>query len=319
MQLRKIALMVAALGVVLAGCPNPDENEMCTTNADCLESELCHPTAGVCVQTCNLAADCPDTAKNCEALGGTSTDKDTKVCKCTSGANQCNLGRAENDRVCSPQGVCVQKCTENANCGTGETCEVATGLCKSTTPACTIGSCGANQVCGTSGCVAGPSCTGTAQGSCAYGQYCGTGTCKDVPVAPANCENFSSNRPAFSATSTGPVIYSVEGVTYQTNSQYCQASAPDAFIVKVRAYRTDTNWPDTRAGLSGFFYVTTQSTQLDVVNSGLLVPNTGYNRSASNPKDAEFNVYLCRPANSQSLQVGFFFTGGNPVCQQVNR
>ena len=87
----------------------------------------------------------------------------------------------------------------------------------------------------------------------------------------------------------------------------------------MRAYRTDADWPTTRAGLSGFFYVTTGSDRIDVVNRGLLIPNTGYNRTAGNLKDAEFNIYLCRPSNSQTIQVGFYFTGGNPVCEDVNR
>jgi hypothetical protein len=246
MQLRKIALMVAALGVVLTGCPGPDENEMCTTNADCLESELCHPTAGVCVQTCNLAADCPDTAKNCEALGGTSADAATKVCKCTSGANQCNLGRAEDDRVCSPQGVCVQKCTEDANCGTGETCEVATGICKSTTTTCDPA---ASQ-----------------PGTCGYGNICGTtnnvNSCQPAPEGTCS-EATAAGAPAWSKTGgTAPVIVSATAQRLATtnSSNECAGGEP-AGLVTIRFYAP--------GGL------TTHTTFTDLQNHVRFRPGTG--------------------------------------------
>jgi hypothetical protein len=298
MQLRKMAVLFAALSAVLTGCPEDTKNLTCTDNTQCLESEICHPDAKVCVQTCTSSADCPDTAKTCEAVSASNTQK---ICKCSTDA-LCNQGREMQDLACDPTAkVCVPKCTADADCATGQTCDTTAGVCK---PKSTTGQ----------------TCSGTGQSICSYGEFCNNGTCATAPVAPTTCENFSQNRPQWSsATSSGPVIYSVERAGYQANSSFCQASAPDAFLVRVRAYRTDTNWPDTRAGLSGFFYVNTGSQQFDIVNQGLLVPNTGYNRNAANPKDAEFNVYLCRPSTSQTIQTGFYFTGGNPVCSQINR
>jgi hypothetical protein len=217
MQLRKMALMFAALGVVLAGCPG-EETEMCTTNADCLESEICHPTAGFCVQTCNLAGDCPDTAKNCEALGGNGPDAATKVCKCTAGANQCNLGRPEDDRVCGTEGVCVLKCTTDANCGTGQTCEVATGVCKGTTPA----TCNpANQ-----------------PGTCSYGQVCGaTNACEAAPEGTCS-EATGTGAPAWNKTAgTAPVIVSatVQRLATTDSRNEC-ANGDPAGLVTIRFY-----------------------------------------------------------------------------------
>lgn len=305
MQLRKMSLMLTVLGAVgmmLAGCGGGDTTTTCSADTDCLESEICHPGAKVCVQTCTSGADCPDTAKTCGALSNTDT---RNICKCSTTA-LCNTGRETADlecstayQVCVPTGTAAG-CTKDTDCASGQTCQA--GVCKAPTQ--------------------GATCSGQGQTTCTYGEYCGGTTCTAAPVAPSTCENFSQNRPQWSATtSNGPVIYTVERNSYQANYQYCDQSggAPDAFIVRLRAYRTDANWPDQRSGLSGFFYVTTGSNRLDVVNNSLLVPGTGYNRSTSNPKDAEFNVYLCRPTGSQTIQVGFYFTGGNPVCAQINR
>lgn len=284
MQLRKMSLMIAALGLTLAACGGGAREDLsCDSDASCLENETCHPQAKVCVQTCVSGADCPESAKTCEAISAAVA---TKVCKCST------------DALC-------QRDTTVADASI-LTCDTTYKVCKSGT--------------GTPGPTPGASCSGSSQSTCGYGQFCNGSTCAAAPEAPATCENFSKNRPNWSATSSsGPVIYSVEGARYEVGSSNCQSDAPNAFIVRVRAYRTDADWPTTRAGLSGFFYVTTGSEPLDVVNRGLLVPGTGYNRTASNPKDAEFNIYLCRPATSQTIQVGFYFTGGNPVCENINR
>lgn len=305
MQLRKMTLMLAVLGtmsMVLTGCPDGGRESLtCTENADCDTSEVCHPTAKVCVQTCTIGADCPESTRRCEAIGGGNTQL---ICKCDATSNCAADERVNAELVCNTTtgvNVCVIQCASDTDCATGQTCDVATGFCSA-------------------GSTPGQTCSGEGQSTCSYGSYCSSGTCAAAPVAPATCENFSSNRPQWSATtSNGPVIYSVEGMGYQVNSSFCQDSAPDAFLVRVRAYRPDTDWPSTRAGVSGFFYLTTGGDDFDVVNDGLLVPNTGYNRNTSNLKDAEFNIYLCRPTGSQTLQVGFYFTGGNPVCQQINR
>ncbi|WP_143177665.1 hypothetical protein [Cystobacter ferrugineus] len=276
MQLRKMTLMIAALGLALTACNGGREDLSCESDATCLENEICHPQAKVCVQTCTSGDDCPESAGKCEAITSGST---TQICKCTT------------DQLC-------QRDTSVTDAST-LSCDKTFSVCKSTgttpTPV---------------------ACTGSSQSNCAYGQFCNNGTCAAAKVADATCENFShQNLPNWSTSSNGPVIYSVTGTGYQVGSSYCKSTAPDAFLVRVRAYRTD-NWPATRAGLSGFFYVTTGADEFDVVNDGLLVPNTGYN---PNGKDAEFNIYLCRPSDSKTIQVGFYFTGGNPVCENINR
>jgi hypothetical protein len=213
-------------------------------------------------------------------------------------------------------------CTKDADCDSGKTCNTSTGTCESSDPC--NGSCSAEQTCDTTttppSCKSPiKSCTGTGHSTCGYGEYCAADVCADAPVAPAECSNFSGSRPEWSAaTSTGPVIYEVKKADYQANSAYCQPSAPDAYLVSVRAYRTDADWPATRGALGGsYFYVRADTTQFDVVNAGLLVPNIGYNRNTNDQKDAQFNVYLCVAANTATLPAAFYFTGGNPVCETL--
>lgn len=318
MQLRKMTLMLAALGAVgmmLTACGGEERTSLtCSTDADCVSDdttkEICHPDAKVCVQTCKTSSDCPNSAKTCEAVGGSSSVKDQMICKCSTDqfcqsdtriSDASNLVCLSGSSVCAPKGTTTTPaCTKDADCAAGQVCDTTSGTCKAST--------------------VGNACTGTSQSTCSYGEFCSSSKCAAAPVAAATCENFSKSRPQWSAgSSTGPVIYSVDATGYQVNSSFCQASAPDAFLIRVRAYRTDANWPDTRAGLSGFFYVNTGNTETDIVNAGLLVPSTGYNRNTTNLKDAEFNIYLCRPTGSTTLQTGFYFTGGNPVCSQLSR
>lgn len=300
MQLRKTLMMLtalSALSVVMTGCPGDEETSLtCTADGDCLDGEICHPGSKVCVKTCTAGSDCPSSAKTCAAI---STSDNRQVCQCSTDV-LCN-SEGTTGLVCSNlDKVCTPKCTSDASCGTGRTCDTASGQCK-TGP----------------GPGPGGTCQGTAQSTCSYGQFCSSSTCTAAPVAPTTCENFpSGNRPDWSATtSNGPVIYSISKLRYEANSSFCTSGG--AYVFSIRAYRTDADWPSTRQGLSGFFYVKTDTTKLDVVNSGLLLPNTGYNRSTTNLKDAEFQTYLC--ANLASIQVGYYFTGGNPVCASFSQ
>ena len=322
MQLRNTVVLLtalSALGLMMTACDSSETgSSTCTADADCTGTEICHPTAKICVQTCTAGADCPSTAKTCAAISASDT---RMVCQCSTDA-LCNTD-GSTDLVCSNlDKVCEAKCTTDAACGTGRTCDTATGQCKAGSTGTCSPACGTGQTCDptTNTCVSsGAACTGTSQSTCAYGQFCGsTSKCADAPVAPTTCSNFATNRPDWSAsTSSGPVIYSVTKLSYQTNSAYCTSG--DAYIVSVKAYRTDADWPSTRAGLSGFFYVTTNTTRHNVIDEGLLVPNTGYNRNTSNFRDAEFQTYLCPGSNVSSIQVGYFFTGGNPVCQTLTQ
>lgn len=336
MQLRKMTWVLAAMSALAmmtaCGGVGGGRTELtCSTDADCLSTELCHPGAKVCVQTCTTSSDCPSSAKTCGAISGSSETR--LVCQCSTDAlcaqddrvSGTTLSCSTAYSVCVPpgSGTMPAKCTQNSDCKAGETCDTASGACVAAAGCTKDSDCSSGQACDTSSgaCVAstvGQSCSGSSQSTCDYGQYCST-TCAAAPVAPTTCENFSASYPTWSAfANNGPVIYSVTG-TYQTNYTYCQSDAPDAFLVKVRAYRTDADWPSARSGVAGFFYLTTGASKIDVINTGLLVPSTGYNVTSGNKRDAEFNLYLCRPSGSQTIQTGFYFTDGNPVCSQINR
>ena len=334
MQLRKMTWVLAALSAVavMAACGGTGGSGRtdltCSQDADCQGAEICHPEAKVCVQTCTSSTDCPNSAKTCDAIS--SADSRT-VCKCTTDALCATDERVSGTTltcstaysVCAPPGSASAKCTKDADCNAGQTCDTASGACVTPTAGCTKDAdCSAGQVCDSGTCTnttVGQACSGSSQSPCDYGQYCGSSSqCAAAPVAPTTCQNFSKSYPEWSAAgSNGPVIYSVALASYQANYTYCQSDAPDAFVLNVHAYRTDTTWPDKRAQVSGFFYVTTSDSESDAVN--LLVPYTGYTVTPSNQKDAEFDIYLCRPSGSQTLQVGLYFTGGNPTCTQVSR
>jgi hypothetical protein len=293
MQIRKMSLMLVALvavGMTLTACGDEGRESLsCTDNAGCLENEICHPDAKVCVQTCTAAADCPDSSKKCEAISSTNTQM---ICKCTT-TEFCQSDERISDAstltclagvsVCAPAGTTPAGCTKNEDCATGQTCETSTGTCKA--PA---------------------TCSGEAQSTCSYGQFCSSSTCAAVP-APT-CPNFD-NKPAKNfdpATGTGNVIYSVEKLIFGTQC----GSDTTAQIVKARVsfYTKSGTLPTTKEGLNGFFYVKTDGGELN----GVPLSNE-YQRSADG-KSAALSVNLCVNKDFNQVVLGFYFTGGNGYC-----
>ncbi len=188
MQIRKMTLMLAALGALsmtLTGCPEGDGRESltCTDNAGCLENEICHPTAKVCVQTCTAGADCPDSSKTCEAIGGTSDQSAQMICKCSTDAlcqtderisDASTLTCSTTSKVCVPPGT-TPACTTNADCTGGQVCDTATGTCKAPTT--------------------GATCSGEGKSTCNYGEFCSSSTCAAVPCSrPARTSSRTSPR-----------------------------------------------------------------------------------------------------------------------------
>ncbi len=64
---RWMLVALSALGMLLPACRNGADLS-CSTDLDCLESEVCHPDQKVCVQLCTTSADCPETAKSCAVM-----------------------------------------------------------------------------------------------------------------------------------------------------------------------------------------------------------------------------------------------------------
>jgi hypothetical protein len=155
MQLRKMTLMLAALGamgMMLTACGGDGRESLtCSTDADCLENEICHPDAKVCAQTCpsGNGSDCPSSAKTCEAVSATNT---TKICKCTPDTTFCasdervsdasNLECSPTAKICVPKGTTpVETSCNPANqpdtCSYGNVCSSTTNKCE----AAAVGTC----------------------------------------------------------------------------------------------------------------------------------------------------------------------------------
>jgi hypothetical protein len=226
MQLRKMTLMLAVLGamsMVLTGCPDGGRDSLaCTENGDCIEGEICHPNAKVCVQTCpgGTGAECPDSAPNCAAL---STTDSTKICQCSTTqlcqrdervSDASGLSCSTTHKVCTDGGT-TPACTSNADCSSGQTCDTTTGTC--TTPS----SCDPN----------------TQPGVCGYGQVCSAATSKCEAASQGTCSQ-ATGAPAWVQTgSSAPVIVSVTATKKSTTSTTteCGDGGP-AGLVTIRFY-----------------------------------------------------------------------------------
>lgn len=321
MQLRKTLMMLtalSALSVVMTGCPTDEEDSVtCSLDADCLEGEICHPTSKVCVQTCETPSTCPDSAKaECTAVSATVP---TKVCKCTLSTLCANeLGA---DFVCSDlDKVCTPKCTSDASCGTGRTCDTATGQCKAGGggPKTCSPACGAGQVCDTNTgtCVNnGATCSGEGQSTCVYGsQFCSSSKCEALP-APT-CQNYTNFQDKSSLGTTGPIIYSAKVQSATTDTGYCGNSLPKRVKIALSAY-SSTPFPQTKAELNGFFYVIVEGTAEDATKS-VSTSSGNYTVSGANRERAEIVYSLCRPADSNTTSTGFYFVNGNFLCFQAD-
>jgi hypothetical protein len=244
MSVRKAVLCLSlALPLALAGCSGDDgEAEIinCASDTECLEgSEICHPVGKVCVATCTIADDCPDTQKNCEEVKvGDVAMTTEKVCQCSTN-ELCKGDDEAAEVVCSPvDNICEDKCATDDDCAvfTSTSRECVEGACvpKATCSATSCidpsaskcgedGKCGACAVdadcthldgfdkCDNGVCVA-PSCNANNKEPglnfgpdiCAYGQICdATNGCVDV--AGGTCAAASSY--SWNESQQGPVIF----------------------------------------------------------------------------------------------------------------
>lgn len=306
MQLRKMMLVLTALGAMsglMAGCGDDTTSPgACSSNDECGESEICHPTAQVCVQTCTGAVDCPSTAKTCAPLGGSGANANTMICQCSTDV-LCNggTGSESTDLVCSDlDNVCVTACTNNSECTGSRTCNTTTGQCEE----------------GDTEPEPGQSCSGEGRTTCAHGLICTSGTCSEPP-APT-CQNYTAFPNKADLGTTGPIIYKVDFVsatTEGTAGTFCaSSSAPKRLRIRVSAY-SDTPFPQSSAELSDFFYIlTTGGRQNAPVSSS----SGNYSVSGTNRDQAQITVSLCVAADSRTNSSGFYFKDGNFACFQAN-
>ncbi len=298
MEFRNLKVMFAALGVagmMLVGCGGDGSTSLkCEQDSECLESEICHPGAKVCVQTCSSSADCSAEAKTCDAVSATD---DRSICKCST-TELCNTNSASSDMLCSDTySVCVPKCSADTDCGTGETCDTASGVCKP-------------------GSTTGDACTGEGQSTCSYGEFCGSGTCAEVP-APA-CENYTNLSAADRAQigTTGAIIFKATTTGSSLDANFCGAAAPQRVKVTVSAY-SSTPFPATKDELNGLFYVKVNGSK--VSGPSIISSSAGnYTVTGDNRDRADIVLNFCVPESSTTLSTGLYFTNGNFFCHQAN-
>ncbi|RKH88558.1 hypothetical protein D7Y21_14180 [Corallococcus sp. AB045] len=295
MQLRKMMVMLAALSsmsLALTACGDDATTiDSCTSDTDC-SSGFCNTAASVCMETCESAADCPDSEKECAVLAGSS--KTEKVCQCKT--NQlCNDGDSTDlvcgtvSKRCEEPGSTPAACTKDADCGSGNTCNTATGVCS---PAATT-------------------CTGEGQAACAYGSACYSGTCSAPPTP--TCDNYTAFPKKSSLGTTGPIIFKVATTSAEPNSAFCASAGASTKRVKITisAY-SDTAWPATSAELNGFFYV------LVAGNEQAPSISTSAGNYTVSGKRADIVANLCVLPSSTTTSLGYYFTGGNFACHQAN-
>ncbi|WP_244238097.1 hypothetical protein [Corallococcus terminator] len=293
MQLRKMMVMLAAVSTMsfaLTACGDDTTTlDSCTSDTDCA-SNFCNTSAGVCMETCESAADCPDTEKECAPLSGATNT--AKVCQCKT--NQlCNSDDSTSlvcgavSKRCEEPGTNTG-CTSNSDCGTGETCDTSTGQC----------------VGGTT------TCSGEGRATCAYGSACYSGTCQ-APTAPT-CENYDKFNNKAALGTTGPIIFKVGTGAVTTDTAFCGNSTTKRVKINISAY-SSTPFPATAAELNGFFYVLVngQPTSVSISSSSGNYTVTGTNRDR-----ADIVANLCVLPSSNTASLGYYFTGGNFFCFQ---
>ncbi|WP_395839115.1 hypothetical protein [Archangium violaceum] len=269
-------------------------NLRCQQDTDCLTLELCHPTAKVCVQTCESSIDCPDAAKRCDLLSATDT---RRVCKCST-TELCNIDRDTPDLLCSSEySVCMPKCTADTDCPTGQRCDATTRQCKPEA---------SNDT--------GKPCTGEGQSTCAYGtHFCSSAQCTPLP-APT-CENYEKFTGKGGLGTTGRILYNARVVSAATDTAACGSTTFKRVKIALSAY-SNVSFPSTKEELSGLFLVKVDGT---VWNGSMQVlSSSDYVVSGTSRERAEITVSLCTNPSSTTLSTGFYFTNGNFLCFQAN-
>lgn len=304
MQLRKttwVLAAVSALSMMMMACGDNGRTSLdCTTDTDCLETELCHPGAKVCVQTCTTGSDCPTSAKTCDVVSAADT---RKVCHCSTNelcaqderVSGVTLSCSTTYTVCTGGGTTTPACTKDADCKAGETCDTSsgTGTCKTSTT--------------------GQTCSGDGQATCNYGQFCSSSKCA-APAAPT-CANYNNFTNKADLGTSGAIIFNASLVSAATDS-FCTGSTPKRVKIKVSAY-SSTPFPTTKDKLNGFFYVRVAGEAVD--GASTVSSSAGnYTVSGANSERADITMSFCVAADSSALSIGTYFKSGNFYCYQAS-
>ena len=339
------AALAAGFTMGFAGCG--DTMTMmpttCSSDTACAASEACHPILKKCVTSCTAGTDCQDSAKTCSALPA---DAGTRsFCQCSTDAL---CARATAGQICQEFStkLCSDKCTSNASCPTGYTCDTATGKCGAAVVtdagtdagvvadagvACTPGSCTAPAICNptTQQCGAAAACnSGMPQpDSCVYGLACVTSACAEAPrVTAATCANFTNVmtplawNPATIATKGSVTTAFAPRATNDTTA--CTGGTPNAFTYTVDLYAAPmTNFPAMidMVQMSTFNYVRTDG-QIISLGAGPVRPTSGYAMGLSNGnKNLRLVWTACGDNTIMTLRAGFYAANGNATCAVANQ
>jgi Cys-rich repeat protein len=168
----------------------------------------------------------------------------------------------------------VPKCTADADCAAGQTCDTTAGICKATAQTCNP----ANQ-----------------PGTCSYGQVCSS-TNNQCQAAPEGTCSQATGAPAWNKTAAAaPVIVSVTASklsTTNTTSQ-CGDGGP-AGLVTIRFYApngltTHTTLTDLQKHVVGKFNA----------GASFVGPSFASKEPAANATSGEMVVGFCGPATAQ--------------------
>jgi len=197
-------------GTTLPACPGVDPTpagQACRTSADCPQFGSCGPTPQQAV--CGA---CIPPLSQCSGDGGCSADQ---VCVPATDYCHCNFAGG-------PGMTCTFRCTATS-CGTFQTCDTTSGLCKPKT-------CGPDFACG-NGCVCAPTRTGADVYGCAIAS-CGADGYK--------CPAGFACTPAADADANGCAPVSCVGGGFQCPSNTdCKASSTSPHHCERRACTSD--------------------------------------------------------------------------------
>jgi hypothetical protein len=337
---RVLLAAIASLSL-LVGCgeiPGLDggSTTSCTAGS-CGAGKSCHPVLKTCVTSCTIRSDCSGQSPAltvCDQLGGVGD----KFCQCVSGmVGNTACGMAQSGEICQPTTLrCTARCTNNASCTGGGTCNSATGECSyggtsmmdagtdagmmgtACTPANAGTVCTAGQICNAGMCGAAAACMSAnpQPAMCGAGQFCSGTSCANAPFAPTTCNNIGSTNPGrmWTFAAGGPVIYEITKVSFGENMTFCGMMNPIRAKVQIKVYDpAATGRLVSQTSQPSLQYYRTDGTPLTVGATQIqdyMSTNMG--------KNATLDINFCAPTGTNSLPIGLVYDNGNPVCFTVN-
>lgn len=304
----------AAVAFLVAACGStPTTSTTCAGDAECGTGKMCHPTLKQCINSCTGSTDCPSSAKTCATYAGAAYTAGgaAAFCQCSTDA-LCGTGQ-----ICQTTATktCTAKCTASSECGSGATCNTTTGVCSGSGTVADAGTGAVDAGCNTNN-VQPDNCRyGNA---CYQGNTCGAiveGTCANVAQAVSK-----NNHTAWTASSTGPVIFNV---VPETGVQSDCATGTDGgiistpFTVSVYAYAGTTAFPANKSDLPGFFYLNSSGDKTDIPANLLKQSNYTVLDAANKSIKAKFT--LCGSFSATTIPAAFSFTNGNAACATLTK